>query len=201
MQVRVLAHPSPATEEIPLHRNRKLGALRSYYTAGTPFCTGGPAARWGRGAPVGAAYGCGIRTRRLLCCLRAGGRAVFVFPNMIEPAARLLCQRRVAAPTARRSERSESKALSGGTVRGSSRTCNVFLAYGGHETGPAVYRRLPTRPGYAFDRLSPQSESPGRRRKVLHPANAFRQTLLSGQDASDCSPRRPWEPPGGSNAA
>ena len=66
-----------------------------------PVLYRGPAARWGRGAPVGAAYGCGIRTRRLLCCLRAGGRAVFVFPNMIEPAARLLCRRRVAAGGAR----------------------------------------------------------------------------------------------------
>ena len=115
MQVRVLAHPSPATEEIPLHRNRKLGALRSYYTAGTPFCTG-VGGEVGRGAPVGAAYGCGIRTRRLLCCLRAGGRAVFVFPNMIEPAARLLCLRQAEpARTARRKARNKSKVCSAGT--------------------------------------------------------------------------------------
>jgi hypothetical protein len=31
---------------------------------------------------------------------------------------------------------------------------SALLAYGGHETGPAVYRGLSTRSGYAFDRLS-----------------------------------------------
>jgi len=31
---------------------------------------------------------------------------------------------------------------------------SALLAFGGHETGPAVYHRLFTRTGYAFDRLS-----------------------------------------------
>gem|GEM_PF-4497550 len=39
------------------------------------------------------------------------------------------------------------------------------------------------------------------RRKSLRKSNAFRQSPLSGQDATDRNPRRPWEPPCGSNAA
>ena len=42
------------------------------------------------------------------------------------------------------------------------------------------------------------AKGPGRRRKDLHPANAFRQALLSRKDACDRNPRRPWESPGGS---
>ena len=39
------------------------------------------------------------------------------------------------------------------------------------------------------------------RRKALRESRAFKQALLSRKDASDCNPRRPWKPPGGSNAA
>ena len=77
----------------------------------------------------------------------------------------------------------------------------VIRAYGGHETEPAVYRRLFTRTGYALDRLSRNPKAPAAADKDLHPANAFRQSPLSGQDALDCNPRRPWEPPCVSNAA
>jgi hypothetical protein len=37
----------------------------------------------------------------------------------------------------------------------------VIRAYGGHETGPAVYRRFFTRSGYALDRLVCNFEGPG----------------------------------------
>jgi hypothetical protein len=38
---------------------------------------------------------------------------------------------------------------------------SALLAFGGHETGPAVYRRLSARSGYAFDRLVCNFEGPG----------------------------------------
>ena len=85
---------------------------------------------------------------------------------------------------------------------------SALLAFGGHETGPAVCRGLSSRSGYAFDRLFRNLKAPaaasrcGRGKRVsLHWTNAFKRSLLSGQDATDRSPRRPWEPPGGSNAA
>jgi hypothetical protein len=37
--------------------------------------------------------------------------------------------------------------------------------------------------------------------KFLRQTNAFEKSLLLGQDACDRNPRRPWEPPCGSNAA
>jgi len=56
----------------------------------------------------------------------------------------------------------------------------VFLAYGGHETGPAVCRGLFSRSGYAFDRLSYNLKAPAAADKDLHTANAFERSLLSG---------------------
>ncbi len=66
----------------------------------------------------------------------------------------------------------------------------------------------PPRKAGAARRAVPAFCAPGRRfpmqkgkRAFLHESNAFRQALLSGQDATDRNPRRPWEPPCGSNVA
>ena len=52
----------------------------------------------------------------------------------------------------------------------------VFLAFGGHETGPAVYRRLFTRSGYACDRLACNLKAPAAASRCEHAARNFRST-------------------------
>ena len=77
----------------------------------------------------------------------------------------------------------------------------VLRAYGGHETEPAVIAGFLLAPGTlstgSLNNLNipaDVSRCGKGKRAFLHPANAFGQSLLSGQDASDRNPRRPWEP-------
>ena len=51
---------------------------------------------------------------------------------------------------------------------------SALLAYGGHETGPAVYRRLSARSGYALDRLARNPKAPAAASQCEHAARIFR---------------------------
>ena len=105
-----------------------------------------------------------------------------------------------------------------------SRTRRVFLAYGGHEMGQQLSAVFLLAPGTLSTGLlvirKPRPPFPGAeggigregaapppcqrppqnaRRKALRESRAFKQALLSRKDATDCNPRRPWEPPCVSN--
>ena len=53
---------------------------------------------------------------------------------------------------------------------------SALLAYGGHETGPAVYRGLSTRSGCAFDRPACNLKAPAAASRCEHAARNFRST-------------------------